>query len=582
MPDHYITRRRFIRNSVITATGIILVPNFISCSKDPVDEDFNAKKDDLPSFSKINFESGIASFDPGTTSVIIWTRYSTQKESVPVVWELADNPDFDPVLRTGEVITDTSRDHTLAIEVLDLEPGGTYFYRFMNLEDKAVSDTGRTMTFPSNAGSVKIAVCSCAHYEAGYFNVYKAMAQSDADVIVHLGDYIYETAPGQTGGISYPENLNRTHQPAKETISLSDYRERYRQYRSDPNLQQAHKQKAFICIWDDHEIANGAWKNGAQNHSNSEGDFQLRKKAAVQAYSEYLPVSTSEPMQIYRTIQLGDLVDLHMMDTRLIGREKQLSYRDYLKNEQFDFSGFKEDLFDEGRSMLGLQQRNWLVSQVNSSSAKWNVLAQQGLMSKIMIPAEAALSLDKLWAEISENGGLSTETASGFQQQLTELLLIKAKYLAGNSDLTDEEFSRITRLIPYNLDAWDGYPAEREYLYNAFSKKGLVSIAGSTHNAWYNELRAELKGGIGKEFATASVSSPGFEGLLKQADKIDQFEQGLQFLVDDLNFLNASERGFLKLKFTQAEVQAEWIFVESVTAPGSSSHIGHTEIFGGI
>ncbi|MFZ0489912.1 MAG: alkaline phosphatase D family protein [Salegentibacter sp.] len=578
MEDNNISRKDFLCKSALVAAGIVLLPNFISCSDEGIEESLLEGGENL-SLDKINFDSGVASFDPTTSQVIIWTRYTTQNDSASIVWEIAANAGFDPIIRTGEVTTDASRDYTLAIEVRDLDPGEKYYYRFINKKDQAVSDTGETITFPLSATAVKLAVCSCANYEAGFFNVYKAMAASDADVIVHLGDYIYENAPGQTGGTPYPEGLGREPDPPRETISLEDYRQRYRQYRADGDLQLAHQKKPFICVWDDHELANGAWENGAMNHNNGEGSFQARKEAAVKAYSEYLPVSTSDPFRIYRTMNLGGIVDLHMIDTRQVGRNRQLEYKNYVNNKgEFDAENFKADLWRSDRTMLGTTQRNWLVSQVQSSSMKWNVLGQQGLMSKVLVPAEAVLSLDSLLAEVAANGQLSAETAQKFKQQLTELILIKTKYLQGGKSLTAEEISRITNIIPYNLDAWDGYPAEREYLYQAFAEKKILSLAGSTHNAWFNKLRKGENEILGDEFATSSISSPGFEGFLgKDPLVIMQFEQALQLLVDDVKFLDASRRGYVEITFTPSDVHADWIFVHDVASKDSSSSTGHSE-----
>lgn len=578
MEENHITRKKFLCESALVAAGIVLLPNFISCSDEGIEESLLEGGEDL-SFSKINFESGVASFDPTTSQVIIWSRYSTEKDSASIIWEIASNADFNPIIRTGEVTTDASRDFTLAVEVRDLEPGGKYFYRFLNTEDKAVSETGETITFPLNAAEVKLAVCSCSNYETGFFNVYKAMAGSDADVIVHLGDYIYENGPSQNGGIPYSEGLGREPDPPREIISLDDYRKRYRQYRADEDLQLAHKNKPFICVWDDHELANGAWENGAMNHNSGEGSFQARKEAAVKAYSEYLPVSTSDPFRIYRTMDLGGLVALHMIDTRQVGRDKQLEYKDYVSSKgEFNAAAFKADLWRADRTMLGRRQRDWLVSQLQSASANWNVLGQQGLMSKVLVPAEAVLSLDSLLAEVAANGALSSETAQKFRQQLAELLLIKAKYLQGDQGLTSQEVTRITNVIPYNLDAWDGYPAEREYLYQALGQKKIISLAGSTHNAWYNSLRKGESENMGDEFATAAISSPGFEVFLGTDPLvIMQFEQAMQLLVDDVNYLDASKRGYMEISFSPSDVHTDWIFVQSVVSHDSSSYIGHSE-----
>ncbi|EDO25615.1 predicted protein, partial [Nematostella vectensis] len=175
-------------------------------------------------------------------------------------WQVAYDAKFETVFRSGEIITDNSRDYTVAIELQNLEADKKLYYRFFNQEDRSVSVVGETITLPIATDAITLAVCSCANYPAGLFNVYQAMANSSADIVVHLGDYIYEYAQEEYGTNEYTNSLNRKHSPANEIITLNDYRARYKQYRSDKNLQLAHQKKPFICVWDDHEIANDTYK----------------------------------------------------------------------------------------------------------------------------------------------------------------------------------------------------------------------------------------------------------------------------------------------------------------------------------
>lgn len=416
MSQNSLSRRRFLVNSILTTGGLLLAPNFISCTDDSTV--FNIPGD----YTSDNFAQGVASFDPTHNQVIIWTRYNTGKAEVKIYWQVAYDSQFISIFRSGEVITDATRDYTLAIELQNLEADKKLYYRFFNQEDRSVSVIGETITLPIVAESIKLAVCSCSNYPAGLFNVYKAMANSDAHIIVHLGDYIYEYGQGQYGTNTYTDALNRRHEPANEIITLAEYRARYKQYRSDKNLQLAHQKKPFICVWDDHEITNDTYKDGAENHQPNEGSFEARKADAIKAYSEFLPLRSNDTSLIYRNFNIGNLVNLIMLDTRVIGRDKQLEYSNYINaSGNFNSTSFQTDWLNPNRTLLGTTQRNWLISQVTSSTARWQVLGQQVLMGKMFIPAEMLLGLGAVV-------GGSPAALQQFQQTLTQLVTIKLRY----------------------------------------------------------------------------------------------------------------------------------------------------------
>ncbi|MBU2996404.1 alkaline phosphatase D family protein [Cellulophaga baltica] len=556
-------RRHFIKQSLMATGGIILAPNFISCD-DKVDEyDY-----DPTNYTTENFTEGVGSFDPTSSSIIIWTRYNSSNSEL--IWELATDSNFSTIIRNGKITTEVSRDNTLAIEIENLVADQKLYYRFVNIEDNAISVVGETITLPIDATSIKLAVCSCSNYQAGLFTVYDAMANSDADIIVHLGDYFYEYEAGGYGSTSENAFLDRFHEPATEILSLDDYRTRYKQYKSDSMLQLAHQKKPFICVWDDHEIANDTYKEGAENHDEAtEGDFETRKQNALQAYSEFLPFTRtveSENSIIYRTINIGNLVNLIMLDTRLIGRDKQLELTDYFTvTGSFDATAFTAALSDTSRSILGTTQRDWLVSELNTNTAKWQVLGQQVLMGQMYIPAELLLAFG----------------SEGFSTTLTELVVIKTRIQANDPTLTTEEIARVLTAIPYNLDAWDGYPVDREIIYNTLANAGkkIVTLAGDTHNAWNNTLYASDGTEVGIELATSSVSSPGFETYLGEntsAEIIAGFELALVTLVDNLNYFDASKRGYMMATFKTSEVTSEWIFVDTILSAQYSASIEHT------
>lgn len=557
------SRRDFLRKTLWATGAIIIAPNFISCSSD----------DDSPSgvnpggFTNKNFNEGVASFDPTSSSVTIWTRYN--RYNAEVIWEVATDANFSTILRTGTVATDPARDYTIAIELTELEAGQTLYYRFICAKDEAVSVTGETITLPVDPSQVKLAVCSCSNFQAGYFNVYEAMANSDADIIVHLGDYVYEYAAGEYG--STPENasLNRAHKPANEMISLDDYRTRYRQYRGDAQFKLAHQKKPFICVWDDHEIANDAYLNGAENHDEAtEGSWDARKQHALQAYSEFIPFSRMDQNNnslIYRTIQIGSLVNLIMLDTRVIARSEQLVITDYFGQSGFDAAAFMADLTDTSRTLLGTTQLSWVVNEIAGSNAQWQVLGQQILMGRMMVPAELLLAFGQ----------------PGFTTILTELVTIKMRMLQNDPTLTTAEIARVETKLPYNLDAWDGYPVDREMLYAQLNGKKIVTLAGDTHNAWHNVLTAQDGTEVGVEFATSSVTSPGFETYLGDVDAetVAAFQQSMVLLVDGLEYFDAAQRGYIMATFTQAEVKSEWVFVNTILSKTYTATTGHTVVY---
>jgi alkaline phosphatase D len=556
-------RRQFIRNTLLATGAIILAPNFVSCN-----DDNNENKDKInpADYTKINFNQGVASFDPTKSKVIIWTRYNSSDKKI--LWEVSKDIDFNKILRSGTITTEFSRDNTIAVELTELEENQKLYYRFSNKEDKAISVIGETITFPENASTVKLAVCSCSNYQAGLFNVYNAMAKSEADVIVHLGDYFYEYGAGGYGSNAQNASLNRFHQPAHEILSLEDYRTRYKQYRSDADLQLAHQKKPFICVWDDHEVANDAYKEGAENHQTDEGSYETRKQNALKAYSEFLPFSRLEVNNqslIYRNFNLGNLVNLTMLDTRIIGRDKQLNMNDYITASGFDAVKYQTDITNPSRGLLGTTQRNWLAQIVNSNTAKWQVLGQQVLMAKMYVPAEM----------------LTAFGSPNFTTILTELVTLKVRLLKNDPSLTPQEKARVTTVLPYNLDAWDGYPVDRETMYAMFGNKKVISFAGDTHNAWSSKLTKQDKTEIGIELATSGITSPGFEVYLgnPSADTLTAFEGALTTLVDDLNYFDASRRGYILTTFTNSNVKAEWVFVSTILSASYSTAIGNTVVY---
>ncbi|HCG5911882.1 TPA: alkaline phosphatase D family protein [Vibrio parahaemolyticus] len=532
-----LSRRDFMKvvSSTAVATGLI------GCGSD-----------DNESVA-VSFEHGVASGDPTQTQVIIWTRVTTAASYVDVSWQVASDMEFSNVVQSGVFTTDTGRDFTVKVDVQNLNANSQYYYRFMVGE--MMSEVGQTQTLPEDGvEKASMAVVSCANYPAGYFHVYREILnqheQSPFDVVLHLGDYIYEYG---AGGYASEDAAALGREPSKgtECITLDDYRKRYAQYRQDADLQALHAKLPMIAVWDDHELANDTWKNGAENHQDDEGSFIDRRAAAAAAWTEWLPVreNTFSNMLIYRQFSFGSLVNLMMLDTRLVGRDKPLDYFSLSAPTMEAIGGLVVQSRSADRELLGTEQLAWLMNEFNTHDAKWNVLGQQVLMSRMELPSSVMTAMFQLFT--------STE------EKKTEALLAVNTAITGY--LADPSADPIS--LPYNLDAWDGYYVEREKVYQLVkaSSGNFVCLAGDTHNAWASELKDVSNNPIGVEFATSSVSSPGLEEYLAlDPVAIAQMEYTLPHLVSELKWADIKQRGFMRVTFTADAAQSTWYLVSTI------------------
>ncbi|WP_050918571.1 alkaline phosphatase D family protein [Vibrio campbellii] len=508
--------------------------------------------DDKNTVTTASFEHGVASGDPTQTQVIIWTRVTTEASYVDVSWQVSATEDFSSIEQSGTFTTDTSRDFTVKVDVQNLNPNTQYYYRFMAGE--ASSIVGITQTLPEGSvDKASMAVVSCANYPAGYFNVYKEILEqhqkASFDVVLHLGDYIYEYG---AGGYASEDAAALGREPSKgtECITLDDYRKRYAQYRQDEDLQALHAALPMIAIWDDHELANDAWKEGAENHHNSEGSFNDRRAAAAAAWTEWLPVreNTFSNMLIYRQFAFGDLINLMMLDTRLVGRDQPLDYFSLDAPTMEAIGGLVAQSRSTERELLGTEQLAWLMNAFNQE-AKWNVLGQQVLMSRMELPSSVMLAMFQLFTATDEH-------------KMDALLAVNnaiASYLVDPSSDTVK--------LPYNLDAWDGYYVERERVYEIAkaSSGNFVCLAGDTHNAWSSELKDVSNNPVGVEFATSSVSSPGLEEYLAlEPVAIAQMEYTLPNLVSELQWTDIKQRGFMRVTFTPEKAESTWYMLSTI------------------
>jgi alkaline phosphatase D len=286
---------------------------------------------------------------------------------------VAADPGFRRVIAAGTAWTGPEADHTVKVDAAGLSPATWYWYRFVL--DGVRSPVGRTRTAPAPDSSVfnlRLGVVSCANYEGGFFSAYRHLAaRTDLHAVLHLGDYLYEYAPGEYGP---GPDIGRTHSPAREMVSLADYRQRHALYKTDADLQSLHASVPFIVTWDDHETTNDAWSDGAENHSSAtEGTYAVRKAAARRAYDEWMPIRTPDPSRLYRRLQFGRLADLTMLDLR--------QYR----SQQVD-AATAGAVDDPARTITGRAQMDFLKDGLVSSSAQWKLVGNPVMISPVLFP----------------------------------------------------------------------------------------------------------------------------------------------------------------------------------------------------
>ncbi len=455
-----------------------------------------------PARERTPFLHGVASGDPLPDRVILWTRVSPSSpaDEIDTRWVLAHDPALRRVVSEGVVRGTAARDHTIKVDASGLDPGRSYYYRFEALGHR--SAVGRTRTLPVGpTPRLRLAVASCSNYPFGHFNVYAAIARRpDLHAVLHLGDYLYEYRNGDYGDGTA---LGRMPDPAeREIVKLADYRARHAIYKTDPDLQAMHRQHPMIAIWDDHELTNDAWWDGAQNHQPEEGSWSVRRASAVQAYHEWMPIRalpTAPLGQIYRRFRFGDLLDLVMLDTRLIGRDQQADWR---------VPGWEAIVADPRRSLLGAAQEAWLAAQLERSQddgMPWRVLGQQVLMGQL-IPRSMGD-----WV---------------------------------------------------NTDMWDGYAPARERLLEHVATRNidnLVVLTGDIHSSWGMEI-ARASNPLAVELVTPAVSSP---PPVPAADALDR-ERHMMKTHPHLRWVEFRHRGYVLLDIDHDRTQAEWHFVDDI------------------
>ncbi len=512
------------------------------------------------------FLYGVASGDPLADRVILWThaKRPNQENDVALGWQVASDAAFTNVVSSGSVTASNAAGNTAKVDATGLAPDNQYFYRFRE-ETGAYSAVGTTRTL----------------YSAGFFNVYDSALNSGAQFAIHLGDYIYEygSDPAKFGNTNALDNtvtavsLGRVVTPANDIVSLSDYRTRYAQYRLDANLQALHAKMPWIAIWDDHEFANNSYRDGAQNHDvATQGSWAARKAVAAQAYHEWMPIrtpDTSDLLKIYRKFDFGTLFSLHMLDTRIEGRTKQVYgyYGDPFdaKVQPYNWADYVKGLTpvagvypDAANKMISDTQFNWLTGNIAAATTTWQIIGNQDIMAKLWYPQSVV---------------------AAFAQGTAAFTTAVTTYLTG---------PRTEAKIPINMDSWDGYPIQRETLLRTIQATGkkLVVLSGDSHNAWFNNLKSlDGTAQIGVEFATSSVTAPGYEsaGLGGLASTIDGSSPSIanaygtgMGLISDVNYSDTIRRGYVLMTVTAASVKGEFVFVDNTKARTYAASVGKT------
>lgn len=338
-----------------------------------------ASSEDVQEFSGNLFQLGVASGDPSADGVVIWTKLSPRPledggmplHPVRVGWEVANDEGFHDIVQSGSALAIPQLGHSVHVELEGLKADRWYFYRFH--VGKQTSPIGRTRTFPvaeEMPDRLKFAFTSCQHFEYGYFNGYPHMQQEDLNLVVHLGDYIYEYAGS--------DKRVRKHLGG-EIESLNDYRRRYSQYRLEDSLQETHRLFPWIVTWDDHEFDNNYANLVSEQDGISPEEFLVRRMNAYQAYYEFMPLRRSSfprgpHMKLYRSCHFGRLANFQVLDTR--------QYRTDQPNGDHQ-KPMEGRVFDQNSTILGDRQEEWLMSNLIRSEATWNVLAQQVMMAPL-------------------------------------------------------------------------------------------------------------------------------------------------------------------------------------------------------
>ncbi|MPY79713.1 MAG: alkaline phosphatase [Actinophytocola sp.] len=468
------------------------------------------------------FQHGVASGDPLPDRVILWTRVTPADDATPgsgvgpdvtVRWQIATDADFRDVVASGAVRTGPARDHTVKVDADGLAPGRWYFYRFAwNDQHSAI---GRTRTAPPvdvQPDRLRFGVVSCSNWQSGHFASYQHLAErGDVDVVLHLGDYLYEYAPGEYGSF-------RRHDPPHEMTTLADYRRRHAQYKTDPQLQALHAACPWIITWDDHETANDAWSGGAENHTEgAEGSWVDRRRQARRAYAEWMPIRFGSGGRLYRRLRFGTLAELTMLDLR--------SYR----SKQASSVGEADDA---DRTLVGADQLAFLRDSLTADDVQWKLIGNPVIFSPLLLPPVPRI----VGTPLADLTGLVPEDG-----------------------------------VPFNVDQWDGYQHERRELIRLLANQGVqntVFLTGDIHTSWAFEVPVDagaypLSRTVATEFVVPSVTSDNIDELTGAPPRTASVsvEQAAMALNRHLKWVELDSHGYTVCDVSADRVQVDWYFL---------------------
>jgi alkaline phosphatase D len=448
------------------------------------------------------FRHAVASFDPTATSVLLWTRVSAELDEVR--WELATDPELRELVASGSAPIAADADQTVVVDADGLEPATTYWYRFH--AGGATSPIGRTRTLPDGpVDAFALATVCCARYSVAPLGVYRAIAEREVDLVVHLGDYIYED-----DGAKGP----RPHDPPRTATTLDDYRRRIAQIRADPDAQAMHLRHPMVAIWDDHDLADNAWRDGAKAHDPDEhGPWTDRVAAAARARAEWLParlLDPDDPTATWRSLEIGDLARLLLLDTRFHGRDRHAG------------DDGTPDLEDPARSLLGDEQRSWLRQRLADEPRAWTLLASGVVVDEITLPWPRGLR----WANA----------------------LLPNGYAVLDGEVMHD-------------DQWDGFPEERRRLagwLRELSEAGSRSIilSGDVHSSWGFEgprldgqpVAVEVTAPAAASQAMARARVPGVRRFVSRQARA----------LEHVAYAELSERGYATVELTERDATLAW------------------------
>ena len=486
------------------------------------------------------FLHGVASGDPMSDRVILWTRVTPTPEATPgsglgepvvVTWEISTDPEFSTLTRSDTVTTSADRDHTVKFDCTGLAPDTWYHYRFR--VGDVVSPVGRTRTAPRDdamPGRARFALVSCSNWEAGFFASYRHLAdRDDLDAVMHVGDYTYEYGIGEYAGKG--DVVHRPHDPPHDTVTLEDYRRRLAQYRTDPELQRLHARVPWYCTWDDHETANDNWLRGAENHDPAtQGEWEARRDNSHQAYFEWMPIRVEvrdDAGSVYRRLRFGQLTEISMLDLR--------TYRDEPPSM---FDGRAID--DPGRVKTGAAQFDWLADNFRTSTARWNVIGNSVMITPVLVPP------------LDPEVGQALQDVIGLPQDG----------------------------LPYNADQWDGYAAERRRLFQVMQETGknnFVFLTGDIHTSWACDLPAAPAdypgaGSVGVEFVTPSITSKNIDdmlGLPESSGVSHTLQEALKTVNHHIRWVDLDRHGYTIVEFTEGFAHADWFALTAKEDPNA-------------